>query len=78
MIRVPDATHRMLKELAADSGEQMQDILVEAVEALRRRRMLERTNAAYAELRQDPVAWQAELDERRVWDVTLADGLEEA
>mgnify|MGYP002779240503 FL=1 len=76
MIRVPDATHNILKELANDTGEQMQDLLVEAVEAMRRRRLLELTNAAYAEMREDAAAWQDEQDERTAWDVTLADGLE--
>lgn len=78
MMRVPDATHAILRELAEETGKPMQTLLVEAVEALRRRHMLEQTNAAYAALREDPAAWQAELDERQAWDVTPADGLEEA
>jgi hypothetical protein len=77
MIRVPDATHSILRELADETGEPMQNLLAEAVEAMRRRRILELTNAAYAAMRADPVAWQAELAERQAWDVTLPDGLEE-
>jgi hypothetical protein len=76
MVRVSDATHRDLRELADETGQSMQELLAEAVEALRRRRLLELTNEAYAALREDPVAWEAELAERRLWDVTLADGLE--
>lgn len=45
-------------------------------ESARRSRMIEAANAAYAAMRNDPVAWQEELDERRAWDVTLADGLD--
>jgi hypothetical protein len=78
MIRVPEATHSILRELSAETGEPMQDLLAEAVEAMRRRRILELTNAAYAAMRDDPVAWQAEIAERQAWDVTLADGLEGA
>ncbi len=39
--------------------------------------MIEQSNAAYAEMRKDPVAWQEELDERALWEVTLMDGLED-
>ena len=77
MIRVPDVTHSILRELSDETGKPMQDLLAEAVEAMRRRRILELTNAAYASMRADPVAWQAELAERKAWDVTLAHGLEE-
>ena len=76
MMRVPEATHSILRDLSTETGEPMQDLLVEAVEAMRRRRMLELTNAAYAALREDAAAWQEELDERKAWDATLADGLE--
>ncbi|HGJ64306.1 TPA: hypothetical protein ENS27_02825 [bacterium] len=34
-------------------------------------------NLAYEALRNDPIAWQKELDERSAWEVTLNDGLEE-
>jgi hypothetical protein len=52
--------------------------LAKAVEAYRRQRFWEQTNAAYAALRADPEAWQKELQERRDWEATLVDGLEEA
>jgi hypothetical protein len=34
-------------------------------------------NAGYARLRRDPVAWAEELEEQRLWDKTLMDGLED-
>ena len=77
MVRVSDQTHSTLRELAEETGEPMQDLITEAVEAMRRRRILEMTNAAYAALRADPARWQEELDERDEWDATLADGLED-
>jgi hypothetical protein len=52
--------------------------LVEAIEELRRQRMFELSNAAYAAMRANDDEWQAELRERKLWDVTLADGLEGA
>ena len=36
-----------------------------------------RANAAYARLRRDPVAWAEELEERRLSENTLMDGLED-
>jgi len=34
-------------------------------------------NAGYARLRRDPAAWAEELEEQRLWDRTLMDGLED-
>jgi hypothetical protein len=78
MIRVPESTHSILRELAAETGLSMQELLVEAIEELRRQRMFELSNAAYAAMRANDDEWQAELRERKLWDVTLADGLEGA
>ncbi|RIK38847.1 MAG: toxin-antitoxin system protein [Chloroflexi bacterium] len=76
MIRVPDATHDILRELAAETGRSMQDLLVQAVEELRRQHIFDLANAAYAAMRENSDEWQEELRERRLWDATLADGLE--
>ena len=40
-----------------------------------RRAFLDETNRAYAELRQDPAAWEEEAAERRLLANTLLDGL---
>jgi hypothetical protein len=40
------------------------------------RQFLEACNAAYTELKQDPERWQEELEERALWEATLADGLD--
>ena len=74
-VRITDLTHRALKELAHHEGRSMQALLEEAVEALRRRRFLEETNAAFASLRKSPPAWAALEVERKKWDATLLDGL---
>lgn len=73
-VRIPDASYRALKELAASSS--MTDVLAEAIEDLRRKRLLDATNRAFEALRADPVAWAEEQCERDAWDATLADGLE--
>ena len=46
-------------------------------EGYRRRFFLEEANRAYVKLREDQAAWEEELHERRIWDVALADDLEE-
>lgn len=76
-VRVRPATHAKLQKLAEQSGRTMPDVLDEAVEALRRQQLLDATNAAYAAIREDPVAWQEEIAERALWDNTLLDGLED-
>lgn len=53
----------------------MQEVLDEAIEQQRRRLLLERTNFAYAKLRQDKKAWQAWQAELRQLDATLSDGI---
>jgi hypothetical protein len=46
-------------------------------EIARRRRFFAECDAAYAEMQSDPALWQQELAERRLWEATLLDGLEE-
>jgi hypothetical protein len=46
-------------------------------EALRRQRLLEQHNRAYAAVRADTELWRKELEERAIWDAALADGLED-
>ena len=53
----------------------MQEVLDEAIEQQRRRFLLERTNAAYAKLRENKKAWQAWQAELRQLDATLSDGI---
>jgi len=77
-VRVDQETWETLHELAKQQGEPMQSVLARAVEAFRRQYILEKTNAVYADLRANPEAWQEEQEERREWDATLADGLDEA
>lgn len=50
-------------------------MLEKAVEEYRRKRFLEDLDAAYAELQEDPEAWDAYQAELKVWDATLMDGL---
>jgi hypothetical protein len=55
----------------------LERILERAVESYRREQFYAEFDAAYARLQADPVAWEEELAERALWEVTLADGLDD-
>lgn len=74
-VRISDESRQLLRELASQEGLSMQAVLDKALEAYRRQRFLESVNAAYAEVKQDPSAWQELKQERELWDTTLTDGL---
>lgn len=76
MVRINVQTHQALREIAKAEHRSMQAVLEVAVEEYRRRRFLEEANAAYARLRNDPVAWQEIQAERAEWEA-LSDGLPE-
>ncbi len=75
-IPINEGSHRILKELAEQTGQTMTDVLDKAIEAYRRKLFIEQLNAGYAELRADPKAWAEHLAERQLWDSTLMDGLD--
>ncbi len=70
-------TQEVLRELARRRGTSIKAVLEEAVEHYRRQVFLEEANRAFAALRADPDAWQAEQEERVAWEQTLSDGSEE-
>jgi hypothetical protein len=74
-VPISEASHRLLEELAKQTGQTMMDVLDKALDAYCRKLFFEQMNAGYAELRADPEAWVQHLDERRLWDATLMDGL---
>jgi predicted transcriptional regulator len=76
-VRVDEQTHLKLRELSCEMNVPMQDVLANAVEAFRRQHFLEMANIEYAALRADPKAWAEELEERRLWDASLLDDLED-
>lgn len=75
-VAISNISHNTLQELAEKSGESIQTILDKAIELYRRQQFLEEANQAYTALRNNSEAWQAEMEEREAWDVTLADSLE--
>jgi hypothetical protein len=75
-VRISKTDHTALAELSRATGKSMSSALSDAIQAQRRKHLIEASNAAYAKLRKDPKAWKEELEERALWDTTLADGLE--
>ncbi|MFB2897042.1 hypothetical protein ACE1CI_29355 [Aerosakkonemataceae cyanobacterium BLCC-F50] len=75
-VAIGSTSYKTLQEMAARSGESIQEILDKAIEQYRRQKFLEEANNAYAALRNNPEAWANEIEEREAWDVTLTDGLE--
>ena len=75
-VRISEASHQILKELAEQTGQTMMDVLDKALDAYRRKVFFEQLNAAYAALRADPAAWAEVEEERRSMDGCLMDGLD--
>jgi len=73
VLRLDEGTYAGLLTLAAAEGEPPLSVLAKAVMA----RLWSDANAAYARLRSGGVAWDEETAERRTWEATLADGLED-
>lgn len=76
-LRVSEEAHRTLKEIAGDRGVPMTELLDELLREVRKKQIIREINEDYARLRQDPKAWAQLLEERREWDCTLLDGLED-
>ncbi len=76
-VRISRSAHATLRSLAAENDESMTEILDKAIEAYRRASFLAGLNEDFAALRQDRAAWEEEQQERKAWDATLSDGLED-
>ena len=76
-IRVSEQTHEALRALSASTGETMARLVERAVEQLRTEAFFFELDGAYDRLWADPAALEAELEERKAWEATLIDGLNE-
>ena len=75
--RISQEARKILRELSEEENCTMQEIIDKALEEYRRKQFLEKSNQAYAKLRQNQEEWQEEKREREAWDNTQADGLDE-
>jgi hypothetical protein len=75
MVRISPTAHQTLKEIAKQSRATLQQVLEHAIEAERRRVLLEKTNAGYSGLRANKKAWRDWKRELRQLDATVGDGI---
>lgn len=76
-IRVSRELYDVIKFLAKRDNENIQDVIKHAISEYKKRKFFEEMNAAFKKLRENKQDWDNECKEREVWDITIADGLEE-
>jgi hypothetical protein len=74
-VRISPRAYALLRQIAKEEQQSMQAVLDGALERYRRERFLRAANADFEALRRDSRAWKKELQEREIWEQTLADGL---
>jgi predicted transcriptional regulator len=77
MMRISMETAESLDELAEICGASKTSILEKAVKAFLKEQFLKKAAEDAAYIRANPELWAIELAERKEWDATLADGLED-
>jgi hypothetical protein len=75
-VAISESAHQILVRLATQTGDTPTAVLDKALDAYRRKVFIERVNAGYAALRDDPAAWAEVERERRSMDGCLMDGLD--
>jgi hypothetical protein len=75
-VRISEASHRLLREVAEKTGDSMLQVLDKALDDYRRKLFFQMLDKGYAVLRSDSAAWAAAKEERNLWDTTLMDGLD--
>jgi predicted transcriptional regulator len=76
-IRVRKEIYDAIKSLARQRNEKIQDVIEQAVKEYKKKKFFEELNAGYAKLKKDSGDWTEEAAERKDWEVTLRDGLED-
>ncbi len=74
-VRVSSNTKRQLDEIANEMGVSLTAAMDTVVREYRRRMWLEAVAAGYQSMRDSPADWAAEVENRALWDKTIADGL---
>ena len=76
-VRISHDARETLRRLAREEGQSIHAVLDKVVEAYRREKFLRDANSDFAALKKDRRAWREELQERRLWEDTLRDGLDD-
>ena len=75
IVRIGREHHQTLRQLAKRMGESMQTVVEKAIDELMREQFFKEFNAAFSSLKNDPTAWEKELEDRRSLEGTLQDDL---
>ncbi len=75
--RISESDHRLLQNLANQTGKQHQQIIHEALDTYQREQLLDSINDGYARLKADKTSWAAMKDERLLLEESGNDGLED-
>ena len=79
-VRISPHAHELLRQLAEEEQASMQAVLDRAIERYRRESFLRAANSDFqalkGDLKGDSRAWKHEVQERQLWEQTLADGLD--
>jgi hypothetical protein len=76
-VKISATARETLRRIALEEGESEQSVLDRAVDHYRREKFLRDANADFAALKKSRRAWSEELRERKLWDETLSDGIED-
>lgn len=68
-VRLTPKAHQILRTLAAESGESMQVVAAKAIRQYHHKHFLEGLDQDFQRLRENPQAWQEELEERAQWGI---------
>jgi len=75
-VRISADTHHALKGLSRATGKSMQDLLSLAIDEFRRKWILAASDQAFRGLKKDRKAWKEYKAEQKLWECTLADGID--
>lgn len=75
-IRIGKDTHNLLKNLSEETNKSMNLLINEMSVEYQKKVFWNQVNASYEKLKEDKEAWADELEERKLWENTLGDGLE--
>ncbi len=75
-VSISKKAHKVISQISEMEGLALSEVLDKAVESYRRQKLLSKTNQAFQKLKNDQNAWREEIAERKIWEQTLADGIE--
>lgn len=78
MVKLKPQTHARLQEISRQEDKPMGEIITYLVDRYERELFWRGAAEDVARLKVDPKAWRAYQDESAEWEVTLADGLDDA